>query len=467
MLWTKISIPSIPPAFSPDMKIFQISKGLDIPISGQPAHQVRQGQLINHVALIGDDYIGIKPAMQVKEGEWVKTGQLLFVDKKNKGVKFTSPGCGVVNAINRGPKRKFESLVIELAGEESIRFLVPSERSMGFMEPEEIRVLLIDSGLWTSFRTRPYGKIPSVDSLPNSLFITAADTSPLAADPQYIIGRYDREYRLGLRLLRSFLSVPIHYCSGTDKLLPAEELYGLDYSVFQGPHPAGLPSTHIHFLDPVHEGKSVWHIGYQDVIAIGHLARTGHLPTKKIVSLAGPAVVNPSLVITRCGASLSELCQGELVEDELRIVSGSLLDGRKAQGNCSFLGRYHNLVSVLTEGSGRSFFNWAKLGRDRFSIRPLFLSTLKKNKRFSLTSALWGGRRAIFPLGTYEQVMPLDIIATSLLKALSVEDTEKAKDLGCLELIEEDLALCGFVCPGKNEFDTLLRQVLAVIELGG
>ena len=257
------------------MKSIQIRKGLDLPISGQPEQKVRQGNVVNHVALIGDDYIGMKPTMLVKEGDRVKTGQLLFSDKKNEGVNFTSPGCGTVVAINRGAKRKFESIVIELAGEESIRFLDPSSQPGDDIDPDEIRNLMIDSGMWTCFRTRPYGKVPPVASSPASLFITAIDTSPLAADPQVIIARSTQEYQLGLRVLQRFLTVPIHYCTGAADLLLAEELNGLEYRQFKGSHPAGLPSTHIHFIDPVHEEKMVWHIGYQDVIALGHLFKTG------------------------------------------------------------------------------------------------------------------------------------------------------------------------------------------------
>jgi Na+-transporting NADH:ubiquinone oxidoreductase subunit A len=452
--------------FSVDMKIIQTSKGLDIPISGRPEQKIRQSNQVRKVALVGDDYIGMRPTMLVGEGDRVKTGQQLFIDKKNEGVTFTSPGSGIVHSINRGAKRKFESLTIELDGEESIHFSPPSPTRIEETDPEEIRTLLINSGLWTGFRTRPYGKIPGVLATPASLFITAADTSPLAADPQIIIDHYEKEYQLGLRVLQQFMPVPIHYCTGADKLLPAEELDGINYYSFQGPHPAGLPSTHIHFIDPVHEAKSVWHIGYQDVIGIGHLFATGSLSTEKIVSLAGPATLKPSLVITRPGAFLPDLCRQEITLDDLRIVSGSVLSGRESTGNLSFLGRYHDQVSVLVDSSGRSFFNWAMPGKDRFSIKPVFSSALKKHLTIPFNTALWGGKRAIFPLDTYDQVMPLDIIATSLLKALSTGDTEKSKDLGCLELIEDDVALCGFVCAGKNEFSTTLRQVLSNIELG-
>jgi len=276
---------------------------------------------------------------------------------------------------------------------------------------------------------------------------------------------YGRVRKL-VHIPESMSRVRIHYCTGADELVRAEELDGINYYSFQGPHPAGLPSTHIHFIDPVHEEKSVWHIGYQDVIGIGHLFSTGHLLTEKILSLAGPATLKPSLIMTRPGAFLPDLCRQEITLDELRIVSGSVLSGRESTGNFSFLGRYHDQVSVLVDSSGRSFFNWAMPGKDRFSIKPIFTSALKKNLRFPFNTALWGGKRAIFPLDTYDQVMPLDIIATSLLKALTTGDTEKSKDLGCLELIEDDVALCSFVCAGKNEFGAALRQVLTAIELG-
>jgi len=451
---------------SVDMKIIQINKGLDIPISGRPEQKIRESNAVQRIALIGDDYVGLKPTMLVKEGDRVKTGQPLFVDKKNVGVKFVSPGCGTVNAINRGAKRKFESLVIALDGDETTLFLDPSTVQMETLSPEEIRTLLVESGTWTGFRTRPYGKIPEVSSFPASLFITAIDTSPLAADPQIIIANYDKEYKIGLQLLQQFLSVPIYYCTESDKLLPAEKLDGINYYSFQGPHPAGLPSTHIHFIDPVHEGKCVWHINYQDVIGIGHLFSTGSILTEKIISLAGPATLKPFLIATRAGAYLPALCRREVTLDDLRIISGSVLDGRESTGNSAFLGRYHNQVSVVIDSSGRSLFNWAMPGKKSYSAKPIFTSALKKHLQFPFITALWGGKRAIYPLGTYDQVMPLDIIATSLLKAISTGDTEKSKDLGCLELIEEDLALCGFVCPGKNEFSTPLREVLTAIERG-
>jgi Na+-transporting NADH:ubiquinone oxidoreductase subunit A len=448
------------------MKTFTLTKGLDIPISGGPEQKIRRGNAIGQVALIGDDYVGMKPTMLVKPGDRVVVGQQLFTDKKNQGVIFTSPGCGTVAAVNRGERRKFESIIIDLDGEDGVAFCDPADKPEK-LEAGAIRDILIKSGLWTTLRTRPYGKTPAIDSEPASLFVTASDSAPLAANPQVIISEDPTAYQFGLKILRRLVESPVHYCTGADTLLSAEEVDGLEYWSFQGPHPAGLASTHIHFIDPVHENKTVWQIGYQDVIGIGHLFMTGQIFTERVVALAGSGVIQPALIKTRTGASLTELTRRELSLDNLRIISGSVLSGREAKGHVNFLGRFHDQVSAIIDSSGRSPFNWLLPGKSRFSIRPVFASAYLKNLKLPMNTAIWGGKRAIYPLGTYDEVMPLDIIATSLLKSISVGDTEKSKALGALELIEDDLGLCGFVCPGKNEFGPVLREVLTAIELGG
>lgn len=442
-------------------------KGLNLPISGAPSPVIRKGAQIRSVAVVGDDSVGMKPTMEVQVGDMVKTGQLLFTNKKASGQRFVAPGNGKVVAINRGAKRKFESLVIELSGDDAVTFIDDPDQPVANLSSERIRDTLVESGLWASFRTRPYGKIPEIDTLPVSLFITAIDTEPLAPPPEIIISKHADDYKRGLELLNRLLEVPIHYCCSDRDLNDAEKIDNFRYWAFTGPHPAGLASTHIHFIDPVHEKKTVWHIGYQDVLSIGYLFRTGTLPTERTVSLAGPGVKNPSLVTTRQGADLNDLCRDELEDEPLRIISGSVLSGRTADGYHAYLGRYHNQVSVLPDNSGRSLFNWAMPGAKRFSVKPVFSSAVKKLLKLDMNTAVWGGHRAIYPLGTYELVMPLDIIPTYLMRALMVGDTEKSKALGCLELIEEDLAPCSFVCPGKNEFASQLRQVLTSIEIEG
>ncbi|MFH7319507.1 Na(+)-translocating NADH-quinone reductase subunit A [Desulfurivibrio sp. D14AmB] len=462
------------------MQHFVLKKGLDLPISGPPRQEIEPGNVVGHLALVGDDYIGLRPSLAVKEGERVAAGQLLFTDKKNPGVKFTAPLAGEVIAINRGERRRFQALVIRIEGEDQVTFpALAQERGPG-LPAETVRSVLLDSGLWPALRTRPFGKVAAVDRRPSALFVTAMDTRPLAADPAVVIGKAAADFRLGLQVLHTLVP-KIFLCAAAGIDLPGDELTGITSARFAGPHPAGLASTHIHFLDPVAPGKQVWQIGYQDLIAIGHLFRTGRLLSSRVVALAGPGVKNPRLIKAPPGASLAELCAGELTDSGpataaaepplLRLLSGSVLDGRRAAGNFAYLGRYHDQVSALIESAGSAPFNWLGLGRDRFSLTPAFISVLTRFKksggRLAMNTALWGGRRAIFPLGGYERVMPLDIIATALLKSIATGNVEKAMELGCLELIEEDLALCGFVCPGKNDFGPMLRAVLTSIEAEG
>jgi len=444
-----------------------IERGLDLPIGGTPDNLVAEANPVEHVALIGDDYVGMKPTMLVKEGDHVACGAPLFTDKKNEGVTFTAPAGGEVVAVNRGAKRKFESLVIRIDQKESLSFCEP-RTSPSDLNAEAFRRLLIESGLWCAFRTRPYGKIPAVNSEPASIFVTAMDSSPLGADLKTIIEARRDDFVLGMQALAQLTSVPIHLCHGGDLATPDGLPDRVEPAIFEGPHPAGLPSTHIHFLDPVHETKTVWHLGAQDVCAIGGLLRTGQLCSERIIALGGPLVKNPRHIKTIIGASITELCRGELVEGtEGRLLSGSILEGRQAGTMHGFLGRYHQQISCLPEGDGRQLFGWLRPGGERFSVTRAFLSAFTRPAEIDFSTAIYGGNRAIFPVGSYEKVMPLDIVAVYFLKSIASGNTERAKELGCLELIEEDLALCSFVCPGKNEFGPMLRRTLTTIEEEG
>jgi Na+-transporting NADH:ubiquinone oxidoreductase subunit A len=448
------------------MQQITIDKGLDIPISGEPSRTVTDSRPIKHVALVGDDYIGMKPTMLVNVGDRVACGQPLFTDKKNGGVIFTAPGSGEVVAINRGAKRKFESLVIRLEGNEAISFCEP-DTDPGDLSSEALQELLVKSGLWCGIRTRPYGKIPRVNSKPASLFVTAIDSSPLGPDMDEIIELHKDDFLRGLKALTKCVQSSVYLCLETGQKTIDESIEAVDSVEFSGPHPVGLPSTHIHFLNPVSETKTAWHIGAQDVIAIGGLFRSGQLSVERIVALAGPVVKDPRHVRTRLGASIAELCEDEISEADVRLLSGSVLDGRQVDQIRGYLGRYHQQISCLEEGDGRQFFGWLRPGGDRFSVTRAFWSSFSKPGKLPLNTAIWGGNRAIFPLGTYEKVMPLDMVPVYLLKSLASGNTERAKELGCLELIEEDLALCSYVCPGKNDFGPMLRETLTSIELEG
>ncbi|MDC0609928.1 Na(+)-translocating NADH-quinone reductase subunit A [Vibrio sp.] len=443
-----------------------IKKGLDLPIAGAPAQVINDGKSITKVALLGEEYVGMRPTMYVREGDEVKKGQVLFEDKKNLGVKFTAPASGKVIEINRGAKRVLQSVVIEVAGDESVAFDKFAASELASLASDKVRSQLVDSGMWTAFRTRPFSKVPAIDSTTKAIFVTAIDTNPLAADPQLVINEQPEAFTAGLDILSVLTEGKVFVCKkGTS--LPRSGQSNVQEHVFDGPHPAGLVGTHMHHLYPVNAANVAWSINYQDVIAIGQLFLTGEFYSGRVVSLAGPVVNNPRLVRVPLGASLDELTNNEIMPGEVRVISGSVLAGTQASGPHAYLGRYHLQVSVLREGREKEFIGWAMPGKNKFSVTRSFLGHLFKGQLYNMTTTTNGSDRSMVPIGNYEKVMPLDIEPTLLLRDLCAGDTESAERLGALELDEEDLALCTFVCPGKYDYASLLRECLDKIEKEG
>ncbi len=446
--------------------MYKIKRGLDLPIAGVPEQRIDDAARARSVALIGFDYVGMKPTMEVQEGDRVKLGQLLFTDKKNPGVRYTAPGAGRISAINRGEKRALQSVVIELEGEEAVGFQAHEASALGQLGAEQVRATLVESGTWTALRTRPFSKVPAVDSTPAAIFVTAMDTNPLAADPAIIIRERAEDFTHGLTVLGQ-LGAGQLYCCVADGTIVDVGNSGAQLEYFAGPHPAGLAGTHIHMLAPASSGRTVWTINYQDVIAIGRLFVTGQIDVERIVALGGPSVSQPRLLRTRLGASTEEITAGQVEGTDLRVISGSVFSGRKARGSYAFLGRYHQQLTVLPEGRDREFMSYLRAGVNKHSVTRSFVSAWMGAREFMFGTSTNGSDRAMVPIGNYEKVMPLDILPTQLLRALIVGDTETAQQLGCLELDEEDLALCTYVCAGKYEYGPILRDNLTRIEKEG
>ena len=449
--------------------MINIKKGLDLPISGAPRQAIEEGNAARSVAVLGPDYPGMKPTMEVKEGDVVAKGQILFSDKKTPGVIYTAPVAGTVAEINRGAKRALRGVVIDIAaGGESISFAGHGAEQIQTLDRQVVIQQLLQSGSWPALRTRPFSRVPNPETAPHSIFVTAMDTNPLAADPQIVIAPRINDFVAGLAVLSTLTDGAVHVCqsAGADLGDYAQSEKVQSHS-FGGVHPAGLPGTHIHFIDPVSPNKTVWYIGYQDVLAFGHLFLTGQLDSERVVAIGGPGASNPRLVKTTLGANLTELTAGELVEGEQRIISGSVLSGRGANEGLAYLGRYHVQVSVLREDRERKLFGWLMPGARMHSVFPAFLSKWVGEKSVEFTTNTNGSTRGMVPIGTYDAVMPMDILATQLMRSLLVGDLEKAIELGCLELDEDDIALCTYACPGKYEFGPVLRDVLTQIEKEG
>jgi Na+-transporting NADH:ubiquinone oxidoreductase subunit A len=448
--------------------MIRIKRGLDLPINGAPEQAIYQAKPVRSVAVLGQDYVGMKPTMEVREGDKVLLGQKLFTDKKTPGVIYTAPGSGTVTAVNRGDQRLFLSVVIELDGsDEQITFKRYDDAALTSLARESIVENLVNSGLWTALRTRPFSKVPSPESTPSALFINLMDSNPLALQPEVVAREHSQDLVRGINILARLTEGKVFLCrrEGSFQGLEKEAFAGnVQVEDFAGPHPSGLTGTHIHFLHSASLSRVVWSIGFQDVIAVGKLFSTGQLWTERVVALAGPQVSNPRLLRSRIGANLDELTAGELKDGENRIISGSVLSGRKSAPALNFLGRYDQQISVVREGRERPLLGYLSPGSNRHSNLGIYLSSLFKGKKFDFTTTTNGSERAMVPVGTYETVMPLDILPTQLLRSLIVGDIETAMNLGALELDEDDLGLCTYVCPGKYEYGPILRDNLTRIE---
>jgi Na+-transporting NADH:ubiquinone oxidoreductase subunit A len=426
---------------------------------------------------MADDFRGLKPRLHVEVGQTVRRGDLLFEDRGIPGVRHTAPGAGRVIAIHRGARRALQSIVIDLTSrgreneaseDECTAFASFTGEPPDVLDRNAIQALLIESGQWTAFRTRPFSKVPMPGSVPAAIFVTAIDTNPLAADPDVVLSDQRSDFDRGLQLIARLTDGKTYLCTKTGSDLGHDLMAPVSVEEFSGPHPAGTAGLHIHILEPVSRSRTVWTIGYQDVASVGRLFSTGQLDVRRVYAIGGPPIREPRLVRSRLGAYVADLLADDALPAGSRPISGSVFSGKAALGGVfGYLGRHDTQLSVVREGPEREFLGWLRLGLKKFSVIPVFASWLFRRQPLDLTTTTNGSRRAMVPIGLYERVMPLDILPTFLLRALVVRDIEQAELLGCLELDEEDLALCTFVDPGKIEYGPLLRETLSLIEREG
>ncbi len=451
------------------MSLHKIRRGFDVPLAGAPPAGPASPWIPGEVALVGADYPGMRPAMRVEPGDRVNRGSVLFEDRKTPGVRFTAPVGGRVKAVHRGERRAFRSLVIELSSGErggrpdsGRRFRVSGGRPESGGE-DELRESLLDSGEWTSIRTRPFGRVANPASRPQAIFVTAMDTAPLAPDPVAAVAGRENDLQWGVAALARLTDGPVFLCSAPGKRLPVPESDRVRHEEFAGPHPAGTAGLHVHRLAPAARGRESWHLDAQDLAALGRLLRTGDLDPMREIAVGGPPVPRPR----RLRAPLGSGTAGLEGPGDVRAISGSVLTGRAASGDEAYLGRYHRQVTFLEEDRRRRFLGWLAPGAGALSASRAFLSALLPRRPRNLTTGTHGSRRAIVPIGVYEKVTPFDIPPVFLLRALLMEDLERAEELGALELIEEDLGLLSFVCPAKNDYAPALRRVLDALEKEG
>ncbi|ADD68785.1 NADH:ubiquinone oxidoreductase, subunit A [Denitrovibrio acetiphilus DSM 12809] len=439
------------------MTLIKIRKGLKLPVKGAPEGDIVNIDNITESAILGDDFPSMKPSMLVKEGDHVRKGQPVFVDRKNQEITYTAPVTGTVKSVRRGAKRKFLSMVFEKSSGDAVRF------NTRVTDRQSVYELLKESGLLASFRERPFAKCPSAQRKPQAVFINCMDTRPLAPDMSILLKGFEDYFRKGAEALTK-LSDKTFICKGVDLNLP--DVRDADVRIFDGPHPAGLSGTHVHFLYPASMNRTVWTVDMQSVIDIGYLLTHGELNETTRVALCG-GFEKPCYVETLKGAPVAELVKGRVQNSGVRLILGSILYGLTVEEGVEHLSSCFPQVTAIPELQDRYLFGWTTPRPDLFSVKNIFSSAFTGKRKLHFDTALNGAHRPMVPVGTYEKVMPLDILPTHLLRALIVGDLETAEKLGCLELSEEDLSLCTYVCPGKIDYAPIIRDVLTTIEKEG
>ena len=445
----------------------KITKGLNLSLEGEINHQVlpQIKNLTSRVAILGKDFHGIRPTMFVSEGQQVTQGEKLFEDKKNPGYFHLSPVNGTISEINRGDRRSFLSMVIEKNNDDA-SFEVDTTFDKN---SDQILNFLKNFGLLSLFRTRPFSKVPLVGSLPNKVFISLIDSNPLSFDPTLVLKDNLEAFNKGLEIISHLPKEGVHVGILENNALDIYKSENIHYHTFSGPHPIGLVGTQIHQISPASLLNQIWTIGYQELIKIGKTVLTGYQSNEKYISISGPQVFNPDILLTDFGACVEELTAGRLMEEDNRLISGSVLCGHACEGPLAYLSIFSNQLTVIREANqdDREFLNWLRPEIKKHSSLRMFFTSAFKNYKYNLTSALNGGFRAIVPVGIYEDVFPMNLMITQLLKAIVTEDTELAQSLGVLELDEEDLALCTYSCPSKYDYGLILRNILDKIEKDG
>jgi Na+-transporting NADH:ubiquinone oxidoreductase subunit A len=436
-------------------EVIKLRKGLDIRLKGSAETVLETLPVPATVALKPTDFPGLTPKLSVKPGHEVKAGDALFYDKYHPEVVYTAPLGGKVVSVNRGERRRILEVVIETdnaAG--AVEF---KKANPGSLSAEEVKEHLLKSGLWPFIKRRPYGIVASPQEKPKAIFISTFDTAPLAPDYNFILEGQLGTFQTGIDALAKLTEGKL-FLGVSDKSV-FTNIKNVEINRFSGPHPAGNVGIQIHHISPVNRGEVVWTVNPQDVLFIGRLFENGKADFTKIFALTGSEVEKPKYVQTILGAPVSTLTDGRLkkVNYKQRIISGNVLTGTRVKPQ-NYLGYYDSQVTVIPEGDEYELLGWATPGVDKFSASKAFFSKLFPKKEYEMNANLHGGERAFVMSDQYDKVLPMDILPVFLLKSCLADDIDKMEQLGIYEVIEEDFALCEYVCTSKIKVQDILRK---------
>ncbi len=442
-------------------RIIKLKRGLNINLKGKPEKKITELPLTETYALKPTDYKFITPKVQAKLGERVKAGDVLFYDKYKPEIVFTSPVSGEIVNIRRGERRRILEYIVK--ADEQIDYKLFPTGNASSLTREEIIDNLIKSGLWAAIIQRPYGIIADPNQAPKAVHISTFDSAPLAPDYQFIFKDDLEDFQLGVDIMAKISNAKIFLnLDGTITDNIFANVKNVEFSSFIGKHPIGNVGVQIHHLTPIMKGETVWTVSVQDIVFIGRLFRTGKYDLTRLIALAGSEVKNPHYYRVIAGTNVYDIIKQQVTNKNIRIISGNVLTGTKIDKK-GYLGRYDNMITVIPEGNYYEFMAWAGLGLKKFSTSWTFLSWLFPKKEWVLDTNLHGGVRPFVITGRMDKVLPMDIMPEYLLKAILANDIDRMESLGIYEIIEEDFALCEFVCVSKIEIQDIVRQGIAAM----
>ena len=470
-----------------------IRKGLDIPVNGTAELRLTDARSITTYAVKPTDFVGLTPRLVVEEGDTVRIGDALFVDKHDERIRFTSPVNGHVKAVVRGEKRKLLEVVVEadFKSANSDRKSSPTPQTA-----DDIKAAMLQCGLWTLMRQRPFGTVANPDDKPKAIFVSAFDSAPLAPDYDFALQGKETFFAKGIEALSKLTEGRVHVCFRPNQKL-AEQLTSSNASQFsiinsqlsihfiKGPHPAGNIGTQIAKIDPINKGETVWTMNAQDVAGLGELVTTGVYRPEKVIAVAGPNIKNPHYYRIKAGTCLAEIVKDQLLNNNYpkmdaddadkanRVISGDILSGTQIAID-GFMSAYDDLLSILPEGDYYDFMGWLMPGVRKFSFSRTFISGFMPKSTFKPMGielprfeSLWkfdtnthGDERPLVFTGNFERVFPFDIYPTQLIKACIVGDIDLMENLGIYEVEPRDFALCEFIDTSKTNIQAIIREAL-------
>lgn len=450
------------------MANFKIKKGLDLSICGEAQKAFENSKTPEIIALNPTEFFAVKPKLLVKVDDSVKGGQPLFFDKNNLSVMFVSPVPGIITNIKYGERRSIQSILIKPDWDgDFVEFGEKTESNINALSRNDAISLLKKSGNFVYIRQRPFDKIPDSERIPKSIFINGMNSAPNAGDPAFILKGREKDIQYGISILKKLTDGKIHLCYDSASNDIFKTLSDIEQHTFSGPHPAGLTGTHIHFIDPIAKGETIWYLDAVHVAAIGAFLKTGTFYNKKTICLSGEGCKNRKYYRTYAGASIESLVRNNLESEEQRIVSGTAIFGDKINRD-DYLNFYRSDLQIIPEGRQRHLLGWLMPGLNMFSASSRsFISSILPKKLLHFNTNVKGGKRTIVWTDVYDQVMPLDIYTNFLVKAIIAEDIYEFEALGILEVSDEDFALATYLCPSKIDISLIIRKGLDIIEKEG